>query len=125
MEENVKKDPISSEEEGFLEKAKKLVGKADDFIDENVDKVMKSKAFESVAETFDKAGDFIEEKIEDIKKANVKEKLETLADKAEDKADETLIKAKDLGKKLANETAGKLEEIAENIRSKTKEEKKP
>jgi ElaB/YqjD/DUF883 family membrane-anchored ribosome-binding protein len=125
MEENMKNEPVKPEEESFLDKAKKLVDKADDFIDENVDKVMKSKAFESVADTFDKAGDFVEDKIEDIKKANLKEKFEALADQAEDKAEETLSKAKVLGKKLADKTAGKLEDIAENIRNKTQEEKKP
>src|SRR5512133_3587677 len=102
MNENENKEPVNPEEESFLDKAKKLVDKADDFIEENVEKVKKSKAFESVAETFDKAGDFVEDKIEDLKKSNVKEKLETLADKAEDKADETISKAKVLGKKLAN-----------------------
>lgn len=125
MEENVKNEQVKPEEEGLLDKAKKLVNKADDFIEENVEKVIKSKAFESVAESFDKAGDYVEDKIEDIKKANVKEKLETFADKAEDKAEEALSKAKVLGKKLANKAAGKLGDFAENIKNKTKEEEKP
>ena len=56
MEEDVKNGPVEPEEESLLDKAKKLVDKADDFIEENVDKVIKSKAFESVADTFDKAG---------------------------------------------------------------------
>jgi hypothetical protein len=30
-----------------------------------------------------------------------------------------------IGKKLANKAAGKLEDLAENIRNKTKEEEKP
>jgi ElaB/YqjD/DUF883 family membrane-anchored ribosome-binding protein len=125
MEENVKKEPVKPEKDSFFDRAKKLVDKADDFIDENVEKVKKSKAFESVTESLDKAGDFVEDKVEEIKKANIKEKLETLADQAEDKAEETLSKAKVLGKKLADKTAGKLEDMAENIRNKTKEGDKP
>ena len=86
MEENEKNKPVEPEEEGLLDKAKKLVDKADDFIEENVEKVKKSKAFESVAESFDKAGDFVEDKIEEIKQGGVKEKLEAFADKAEEQS---------------------------------------
>jgi ElaB/YqjD/DUF883 family membrane-anchored ribosome-binding protein len=120
VEENLKKDP-TPEKEGLLEKAKKFVEKADDFIDENVEKVKKSDAFGAVSDQFDKAGHFVEEKIGEIKKENLKEKLDTVAGQAEIKAKETLSKAKDLGKEIANKTAGKLEDIADNIRSKTKD----
>jgi hypothetical protein len=82
MEENEKNEPVKPEEEGLMDKAKRLIGKADEFIEENVEKVVQSKAFESVAETLDKAGDFVEDKIEDIKKTDLKEKLGTFADEA-------------------------------------------
>ncbi|MCX6302601.1 MAG: hypothetical protein NTW82_10490 [Bacteroidia bacterium] len=84
MEEETKKEPVKPEEEGLLDKAKKLIGKADDFIDENVEKVIKSKAFESVADAMDKAGDYVEDKVEDIaenirKKTSEEEKPENPA----------------------------------------------
>jgi len=45
MEEETNKVPEKPEEKGWAEKAKKLIDKADEFIDEKVDKVKKSKAF--------------------------------------------------------------------------------
>jgi hypothetical protein len=125
MEENVKKEPVKPEKESFFDRAKKLVNKADDFIDENVEKVKKSKAYESVTESLDKAEEYVEDKVEDIKKTNLKEKIETITGEVETKAEETLSKAKVAGKTLANKTAGKLEDIAENIRKKVEEDLKP
>ena len=125
MEEESQKEPVKPEEEGLLDKAKKLIGKADDFIDENVEKVIKSKAFESVADAMDKAGDYVEDKVEDVKNVNIKEKLDEFADKAETETKEKLAKAKEYGRKVAGKTADKLEDIAENIRKKTGEEEKP
>jgi hypothetical protein len=125
MEENVNNGPVGPEEEGLMDKAKKLVDKADDFIEENVEKVKKSKAFESLAESFEKAGGYVEDKIEEIKQGGVKEKLEAVADKAEEKAEETLSRLKDLGKKAADKTADKLEDIAGNIRTMTNKDNKP
>jgi hypothetical protein len=125
MEENVKKEPVKPEKESFIDRAKKLVDKADDFIDENVEKVKKSKTFESVTESFGKAEDFVEDKVKDIKETDFKAKFETITDEVEAKAEETLSKAKIAGKTLANKTAGKLEDIAENIRKKVEEDLKP
>lgn len=125
MEEETQKEPVKPEEEGLLDKAKKLIGKADDFIDENVEKVKKSKAFESVADAMDKAGDYVEDTVEGIKNANVKEKLDAFADKTEAETMEQLAKAKQYGKKIADKAADRLEDLAENIRKKTSEEEKP
>ena len=91
MEEETNKVPEKPEEKGWAEKAKKLIDKADDFIDEKVDKVKKSKAFGEFKESLDKAEEYVDDKIEDIKKT----------------------------------TAEKLEDLAENIRKKTKDEQKP
>lgn len=108
----------------MLDKAKKLVENADDIIEENVEKLKNSKAFESIAETFDTAGDFIENKIEEIRQGGVKEKPEGLAGKTEDKAEEAFARLKDLGKKVADKAADKLEDIADNIRQKTEPDQK-
>lgn len=91
MEEETKKEPVEPKEEGWAEKAKKLIDKTDDFIDEKVDKVKKSKAFSEFKESLDKAEEYVDDKIEDIKKT----------------------------------TADKLEDLAEGIRKKTKDENKP
>ena len=122
MEDNSKKEPVESKDEGFLDKAKKIAEKADDFIDENVEKLKKTKAFESVTGAMDKAGDYVEEKVEEIKQGKMKEKLEAFADKAEVKAEEKLSKAKEAGKKFAGKAADKLEDIADGIRNKTKDD---
>ena len=45
MEELTKKAPEEPKDDGLLDKAKKFVDKADDFIDENVEKLKKTKAF--------------------------------------------------------------------------------
>ncbi|MCU0460887.1 MAG: hypothetical protein MUF36_02545 [Bacteroidales bacterium] len=75
MEEETKKEPVGPEEEGWAEKAKKLIDEADDFIDEKVDKVKKSKAFGEIKDSLDKAEEF-------GKKVAVKaaDKLEDLAE---------------------------------------------
>jgi len=125
MEENKKTDPASPQEESFLDKAKKLADKADDFLEEKAEKIKKSKAFGSVSEAIDKAEDFVEDKIEDIKKSGAKEKLESFADKAEDKAEGALSKLKEFGKKVAGKTADKLEDIAENLKKKSGEDQNP
>ncbi len=125
MEEETKKEPEIPEEKGWAEKAKKLIDKADDFIDEKVDKVKKSKAFTKASEALDKAEDFVEDKVEDIKNANVKEKLNAFGDKAEGEAKEKLAKAKEFGKKVAAKAADKLDDLAENIRKKSQDDKKP
>jgi len=91
MEEETKNEPVEPKEEGWAEKAKKLIDKADDFIHENVGKVKKSKAFGEIKDSLDKAEDYVEDKIEDIRKT----------------------------------TAEKLEDLAEGIRKKPKEENKP
>ena len=91
MEEEAKKEPVEPKEDGWAEKAKKLIDKADDFLDEKVDKVKKSKAFGEFKESLDKAEEYVDDKIENIKKT----------------------------------TAEKLEDLAEDIRKKTKDEQKP
>lgn len=91
MEEETKKEPVEPKEEGWAEKAKKLIDKADDFIDGKVDKVKKSKAFGDFKESLDKAEEYVDDKIENIKKT----------------------------------TADKLDDLAEGIRKKTKDEQKP
>ena len=121
MEEKAKKDPVDTGKGGFKNKAKKLAEKADDFLDEKMEKVEKSKAYESVSEVLDKAEEFIGDKVDDIHKSSTKEKLETFADKTEDKAKKTFSKLKDLGRKLADKTADKLEDIADNIKERTGE----
>lgn len=68
MEEETKKEPVEPKEEGWAEKAKKLIDKADDFIDGKVDKVKKSKAFGDFKESLDKAEEYVDDKIENIKK---------------------------------------------------------
>ena len=74
MEENTKKEPVKPDEESLLDKAKKIVDKADDFLDE--------------------------------------------------KAENTWSKLKIFGRKVAGKTADKLEDIAKDIKSKTKEDNK-
>jgi len=123
MEDTTKKGPEEPEDEGLLDKAKKLIDKADDFIEEKVEQVKQSKPFESVAEALDKAGDYVEDKVEDIKNAGIKEKLEAFADKTGDAVEEKVSKAKEAGKKLANKAADKLDDIAENLRKRAKDEK--
>ncbi|MGD0340763.1 MAG: hypothetical protein ABSA76_03530 [Bacteroidales bacterium] len=125
MEDNSKKEPVKPEDEGLLDKAKKFAEKADDFIDENVEKLKKSKTFESVTGAMDKAGNYVENKVKEAKDGKIKEKLEALADKAEAKAEEEMSKAKVAGKKLAGKAADKLEDIAGEIRKKTKDDKAP
>lgn len=122
MEDNEKKEP---EKESLIDKAKKLADKADDFIDEKVEQMKQSEAFKSVSDALDKAGDFVEDKIEEIKSGETEEKLKAFAGKAEEKAGETLSRAKQAGKKLADQAADKLEDLAENIRKKAGEDKKP
>jgi ElaB/YqjD/DUF883 family membrane-anchored ribosome-binding protein len=125
MEEETKKEPEKPEEKGWAEKAKKLIDKADDFIDEKVDKIKNSKTYESVTGALDKAEDYVEDKIEEVKSGEAKEKLKSFADKAEDEAKEKLSKAKEFGKKIAAKTADKLDDLAENIRNKSKDDMKP
>ncbi|MCU0409320.1 MAG: hypothetical protein MUD02_10270 [Bacteroidales bacterium] len=108
MEEEKKEGPVNPGEESLIEKAKKLVDKADDFIEEKAEQVRKSKAYGEVTEAFDKAEDFIEKKVEDLKQKGVKETIADLADKADDKAEEAISKLKDLGKKVAYKTQGRL-----------------
>lgn len=124
MEEETKKDPGKPEKDGLLDKAKKFADKADDFIDENVEKVKQSKAFQSVANAMDKAGEYVEDKVEDIKSGKTEEELKAFAGRAEDKAEETISKAKEKGKKLAAKAADKLENLADKIRKRTGEDNK-
>jgi hypothetical protein len=125
MEEEKKQEPVEPKKEGFLDKAKKLVNKADDFIDDKVEDVKKSEAFKKVHDAIDKAEDYVEDKIEDIKESGAKEKLEAFADKTEVKAEETMSKLKQFGKKVAGKAADKLEDIAENLKKKSADENKP
>lgn len=125
MEDNSKKEPVEPKEESLLDKAKRLAEKADDFIDENVEKLKKTKAFESVSGAVDKAGDYVEEKVAEVKQGKMKDKLHAFADKAEAKAEEELAKAKEAGKKLADKTAKKLEDLADDLRNKAKDDKTP
>lgn len=122
MEEETKKDPGKPEKDGLLDKAKKFADKADDFIDENVEKVKQSKAFQSVANAMNKAGEYVEDKVEDIKSGKTEEELKAFAGRAEDKAEETISKAKEKGKKLAAKAADKLENLADKIRKRTGED---
>jgi ElaB/YqjD/DUF883 family membrane-anchored ribosome-binding protein len=87
MEEETKNEPVEPKEDGWAEKAKKLIDKTDEFIDEKVDKVKKSKAFGEIKESLDKAEEYVDDKIEDIRK--------TTADKLEDLAGEIRKKTKD------------------------------
>ncbi len=119
MEDNESKGQVNPEKESLLDKARKLADKADDFIDENVEKLKQSEAFKSVTDAMDKAGNFVEDKIEDIKSGKTEEKIKEIKGKAEEEVKETLSKAKQKGKKLASKAADKLEDIAENIRKKT------
>jgi hypothetical protein len=125
MEENEKKEPVKPEEEGLLDKAKKLIKKADELIDEKVEQMKKSKAFESVSSAADKAGDYVDDKLKEIKTGEAKEKIKAFADKTESEAKEKLSKAKEFGKKVADKVADKLDDIADDIRNKNKGPEKP
>ncbi|MGA1977358.1 MAG: hypothetical protein ABSG89_05810 [Bacteroidales bacterium] len=122
--ENGKQEQEETGKKNFLKKAKKLVSKADDAIDENVEKLKKSKAFEKVTDAMNLAGDYVEEKVESVKQGKLKQKLDEIADKAEDLAGENISKAKVAGKKIAGKAADKLENIAKDIRNKTKDDPK-
>ena len=125
MEENKTQEPVEPKKESLLDKAKKLFHKADDFVDDKVEDAKRSEAFKKVHDALDKAEDYVEDKIEEIKESGVKEKLEKFADKVEVKAEDTVTKVKEFGKKAADKTADKLEDIAANLKKKTDDPEKP
>jgi len=122
MKEKMEKETKKPLKEGLMQKAKTLIDKADDLIDEKVEKVKKSKAYGSVAEAFDKAEDYVEDKIQDIKSGEFKDKIKNFSEKAEAKKDKTVAKAKSLGKKISAKAADKLDDIADNLRKKSAKE---
>jgi len=122
MEEQEKDKAGKPEKESLLDKAKKIVDKADDFLDEKIEQAKKSETFDKVSDAIEKAEDFVGEKIEEFKKSETREKIESLADKAEDKADDAISKLKEFGKKVAGKTADTLDDIADNLRKKSSEE---
>jgi ElaB/YqjD/DUF883 family membrane-anchored ribosome-binding protein len=124
MDDNTKKPP-EPKGEGLLNKAKDLLNKADDLLDESVEKAKKSKAFAKATDAFNKAEDYVENKIEEFEKSGMKGKLESMVDKAEVKAGDTFRKLKVMGRNFADKAENKFDEIADNLKSKPKEEKKP
>ncbi len=107
-------------EKGLFDKAKNLLGKADDFMDKKVKKVRKSKAFGTAKSTLKNVENFAEGALDDYKKSGTRKKIDKALDKAGKKAEKTYKEAKKVGKKIAKKAENRLDKITGNVKSKPK-----
>lgn len=83
------------QEEGLMEKARKLANQAEDFFEDAAEKVKQSETFKKATDFLDKAEDFVEDKTKDIvadaKVAgkNLAEKVGDIANKVADRLSDT------------------------------------
>lgn len=110
MEENKTVQPEEKKDD-LGSKAKEVVNKAEDLIEDSVEKIKSSETFGKIAGFFDKVEDFIEKKVDEVKESGIIDKIEDFAEKAEDKAGEALKKAKDAGAVISNKFKEAVEEI--------------
>jgi colicin import membrane protein len=117
------KNKVKKIEKGLFEKAKDLFDKADDFMEEKAKKVRKSKAFGTATSTLKEVESFVEGAVDEFGKSETKKKIDKALVKVEKKAEKTFKDAKEFGKTLASETENRLDNIAENLKSKPLPEK--
>ena len=110
MEEQKKESGDASRK--IIEKAKEFADKAEDMMEDTVEKIRNS-------ETFKKAENFIEEKMDELEESNISEKLKKFADQIEDKAEDLLEKAKVQGKKIADKADDLADDVADRFRRNT------
>ena len=65
---------MTEKNEDFFDKFKKLAEKAENVIDEQVDKLQKSGMVDKISDNIDKTGDYAGEKIEQFKKSEYPDK---------------------------------------------------
>jgi ElaB/YqjD/DUF883 family membrane-anchored ribosome-binding protein len=91
---------FSDKADDLIGKSKDLADKAEDYLEETVEKVKRSDAFGKISGLFDKVENFMEEKSEEFHSGEMGAKFETLKDKAEDQAGEILKKVREAGSKI-------------------------
>ena len=102
---------MEEKKENWLDKAKKLADKAEDLIEDQVEKLKKSKVVDKVEDLVEKAGDFVEDKIDDFKKSDIPGKIDDFSEKVEKKASGVIKKAGEIGDKVSE----KIEEFGEKL----------
>ena len=106
---------MTEKKEDFFDKFKKFAEKAENMIDEQVDKLQKSGVIDKISDYVDKAGDFAEEKIDQFKKSEYPGKIDNVVKKTEQKAQEVIKKAEDIGEKISD----KVEDFIDDINART------
>lgn len=101
--ENKTESEFSDKANDLMGKGKDFVDKAEDCLEETVEKVKHSDAFGKIAGLFDKVEDFMENKSEEFHKGEMGAKFETFKEKTEDQAGELLRKVKEAGRKIGDQ----------------------
>jgi hypothetical protein len=114
---NAENEPKSIFDE-LIDKTKAFADKAEDFLEENVEKVKKSETFGKATEMVDKAGDYVEGKVEEFQKGEMGAKFDAFKEKAEDKAADLFSKAKSTMNKMADDVEDAIDSVKEKIAKK-------
>jgi ElaB/YqjD/DUF883 family membrane-anchored ribosome-binding protein len=114
---NTENEPKSIFDE-LIDKTKAFADKAEDFLEENVEKVKKSETYGKASEMVDKAGDYVEGKIEEFQKGEMGAKFDAFKEKAEDKAEDLYSKAKSAMNKMADDVEDAIDSVKEKIAKK-------
>lgn len=112
MSETENTNPQAEEKkDDLMSKAKEVADKAEDFIEDSVEKIKNSGTFGKIAGFFDKVEDFIDEKVDQVKESGIIDKIEDYAEKAEDKAEAAFKKAKEAGTIISSKFKEAVDEI--------------
>ncbi|MFA4864976.1 MAG: hypothetical protein WC605_14550, partial [Bacteroidales bacterium] len=105
-------------EKGLFNKAKTLLNKADDYVEDKVKQVRKSKAFGAAKGTLKNVESYVEGAMDDYEKSGTRKKIDKALVKAEKKAVRAFKKVEKLRKKIASKAEDRLDKITGKTKSK-------
>jgi len=107
---------MDDKNDDFLNKIKNLAKKAEDVIENEVEKLKESGVVDKISDQMDKTGEYVDGKIEEFKKSDIPDKVDDFVEKTERKAGEVIKKVQVAGDKVSE----KVEEVIDHIKNRPK-----
>ena len=102
---------ISDQAEDLIGKGKEFADRAEDFIQDTVNKFKTSETFAKISGAFDKVGGLIEEKAQEFQSGRMGARFETLKDETETNADEMIRKVKEASLKIGDQVEDAIDSL--------------
>jgi geranylgeranyl pyrophosphate synthase len=111
---------MTNKKEDFLSKISRLAQKAENLIENEVEKFKESGAVDKISDYIDKTGEYVEGKIEDFKNSDIPDQVDDFVEKTEKKAGEVIKQVQVAGDKLSEKVEGAIDKMKDRSTPKDK-----